>query len=133
MAFLRRAPEVWHDVSRVIVAKLRWANRRRADYGGCTVAMRVARVVIELERVYGMAAPGDDGRTVGVALTQPDLAALVGAAEPTVHKVLRDLRRAGALHTGYRRLVIRDMQALRHAAGLPTSPDPGSHDYPTTW
>jgi CRP-like cAMP-binding protein len=120
VAFLGREPEAWHAVSRAIAAKLRWATRRRADFGGCPVGMRVARVVIELERAYGAAGPGGDGRTVGVALTQPELAALVGAAEPTVHKVLRDLRHAGVLDTGYRSLVIRDMDALRRAAGFET-------------
>jgi CRP-like cAMP-binding protein len=118
VAFLDREPEAWHAVSRAIAAKLRWATRRRVDFGSCPVAMRVARVVVELERAYGGAGPGGDGRTIGVALTQPELATLVGATEPSVHKVLRDLRLAGVLNTGYRSLVIRDMEALRRTAGF---------------
>jgi CRP-like cAMP-binding protein len=120
VAFLDREPEAWHAVSRAIAAKLRWATRRRADFSGCPVTMRLARVIIELERAYGAAGPGGDGRTVGIALTQSELAALVGAAEPTVRKILRELRHAGVLDTGYRSLVIRDMAALRRAAGFQT-------------
>ncbi len=115
VAFLRRHPDAHQVVSSTIGAKLRSATRRRVEFGGCSVAVRVARVILELERAYGGAAP-DGGRSVGVSLTQPELAALVGAAEPTVHKVLRDLRRRGVLATGYRTVEIQDIEALRAAA-----------------
>jgi len=102
-------------VSSTIGAKLRSATRRRVEFGGCSVAVRLARVILELERAYGGLTP-DGRRHVGVALTQPELAALVGAAEPTVHKALRDLRHRGVLDTGYRTIVIQDLEALRQAA-----------------
>jgi CRP-like cAMP-binding protein len=115
VAFLRRQPDVHQVVSSTIGAKLRSATRRRVEFGGCSVAVRVARVILELERAYG-GSTSDGRRSVGVSLTQPELAALVGAAEPTVHKVLRELRQRGVLATGYRSVVIQDLEALRHAA-----------------
>ncbi len=115
VAFLRRQPDVHQVLSSTIAAKLRSATRRRVEFGGCSVAVRVARVILELERAYGGSSP-DGHRSVGVSLTQPELAALVGAAEPTVHKVLRDLRQRGVLATGYRAVVIQDLDALRLAA-----------------
>ncbi len=114
VAFLRRQPDVHQIVTSTIATKLRSATRRRVEFGGCPVAVRVARVILELERAYGGAAGG--GRSVGVSLTQPELAALVGAAEPTVHKVLRELRQRNVLDTGYRTVVIHDIGALRLAA-----------------
>ncbi|WP_101831281.1 Crp/Fnr family transcriptional regulator [Frankia canadensis] len=115
VAFLHRQPDVHQVVSSTIGAKLRSATRRRVEFGGCSVAVRVARVILELERAYGGSTP-DGRRRVGVALTQPELAALVGAAEPTVHKALRELRHRGVLATGYRAIVIQDLEALRRAA-----------------
>jgi CRP-like cAMP-binding protein len=61
-------PDAAAAVSRSVGAKPRWATQRRIDFSGRTVKVRVARVLLEL-------------------------AALVGAAEPTVHKALTDLRR----------------------------------------
>ena len=49
-------------------------------------------------------------------LTQPELAALVGAAEPTVHKALAKLRRRGLIVTGYRQMTVLDLAELRATA-----------------
>ncbi|WP_261560567.1 Crp/Fnr family transcriptional regulator [Frankia tisae] len=118
LSLLRRAPDVHQVVSSTIGAKLRSATRRHVEFGGCSVAMRVARVVFELQRAYGSDA-GQGARSVGIPLTQPELAGLVGAAEPTVHKALRELRQRGILDTGYRSLLIRDLVQLQRAANLP--------------
>jgi len=115
VAFLRHQPEVHQVVSTMIAARLRLATRRQVEFGGFSVAVRVARVILELERAYGQTG-ADGARSVGVSLTQPELAALVGAAEPTVHKVLRELRQRRVLETGYRTVTINDIEALRRAA-----------------
>ncbi|MCK9902739.1 transcriptional regulator [Parafrankia colletiae] len=117
--FLRRAPEANTPVLQSVSAKLRNSTRRRVEFGGCTVAMRLARVVCELEHAYGADATDGTGRRVQISLTQPELAGLVGAAEPTVHKVLRELRQQGVVDTRYRAIVIRDVDALYTAAGIP--------------
>lgn len=116
---LSRHPELAEEVSRTVVAKLRWATRRRTDFSGCSVAVRVAHVLLELAVIHG--APTADGLEIAFPLSQPELAALVGAAEPTVHKVLADLRRKQIVGTGYRSMTIRDLTALRAFAGLPTA------------
>lgn len=67
-------------------AKLRWATRRRVDFGGHEALVRLARVFLELARSYGV--PAGAGVEIAVPLTQPELAGLVGAAEPTVHRAL---------------------------------------------
>ncbi|OAA20973.1 cAMP-binding protein [Frankia sp. EI5c] len=118
LAFLRTNPEANQPVLQAVSAKLRNSTRRRVEFSGCSVAVRLARVVCELERSYGADAADGAGRRVRIALTQPELAALVGAAEPTVHKVLRELRQAGIVDTRYRAIVIRDVDALYRAAGM---------------
>jgi CRP-like cAMP-binding protein len=113
--FLAHHPDAALAVSRTVGAKLRWANRRRVDFSGCAVRARLAKVLIELAAAYGWRT--EDGLTIGVTLTQPELAALVGAAEPTVHKALAELRRHHVIRTGYRRTTILDQRALRAVAG----------------
>lgn len=110
LAFLAAWPEVSLAVSRSLSAKLRWATRRRIDFSGLPVRVRVARVLSDLVRLDGR--PGRDGIELGYTLTQPELAAMVGASEPSVHKALRQLRVSGVIVTGYRRLVISDLDSL---------------------
>ena len=95
-------------------AKLRSATRRRVDFGSREVRIRLARVLLELTTAYGTATR--DGVEIGVDLTQPELAALVGAAEPTVHRALAGFRRTGLVRTGYRRVVVLDRVRLETVA-----------------
>ncbi|OHV34408.1 MULTISPECIES: Crp/Fnr family transcriptional regulator [Pseudofrankia] len=118
--YLARDPAASAEISRSIVAKTRFSIRRRVEFAGSPVAVRVARVLVELDRAYGFDRT-EGGRALGVPLTQQELAALVGAHDPTVHKALRALRRDKIIETGYRSVVILDLPALRTAAGLPSS------------
>jgi CRP/FNR family cyclic AMP-dependent transcriptional regulator len=110
LRFLSKSAETSLAVSRALSAKLRWANQRRIDFSGLDVGTRLARVLGELARLDGhWVANGID---VGYQLTQPELAAMVGASEPSVHKALRQFRRDGVVATGYRTVVITDLAAL---------------------
>ncbi|MFJ9380125.1 Crp/Fnr family transcriptional regulator [Streptomyces sp. NPDC101455] len=114
---LMRRPEVSVALTRIIADRLRWANRRRLDFRGYPVKVRLARLLVELATAYGR--PTDGGVVVGCRLSQPELAALTGAAETTVHKGLRELRMNGLLETGYRSTTIRDLDRLKYLADLP--------------
>lgn len=109
--YLTTRPDVAVAVSGSVGAKLRWATRRRVDFGAHEVHVRVARVLVELTATYGSGA-GD----VGIPLTQPELAALVGAAEPSVHRTLSHLRKEDIVSTGYRRVVVQDRARLQAIA-----------------
>jgi CRP/FNR family transcriptional regulator, cyclic AMP receptor protein len=112
--FLGRNADAAVAVSRSMAGKLRWATRRRIDFSGCEVRIRLARILVELAATYGE--QGQTGIRVAVSLTQPELAALVGAAEPTVHQALAGFRRTGLIRTGYRSVEILDLPALRAVA-----------------
>ncbi|MGP3999660.1 Crp/Fnr family transcriptional regulator [Streptomyces sp. 8N706] len=116
LAFLAVHDDAGQAVMRAVAGKLRWATRRRQEFGGCPISTRVARVLVEMVRVHGQV--GSDGISIGAALTQPDLAALVGASEPSVHRTLRSLRQDGTIETGYRRILVRDVGALCRIAGI---------------
>jgi len=114
---LMRRPEVSVALTRIVADRLRWANRRRLDFRGYPAKVRLARVLVELATTYGH--PVDGGAVLGCQLTQPELAALTGAAETTIHKGLRELRLNGLLETGYRSTTIRDLSRLKRLADLP--------------
>jgi CRP-like cAMP-binding protein len=94
--------------------RLRWANLRRADFAAYPADVRLARVLLEIARTCGQ--PTDEGVTIGIHLSQPELATMIGVAEATVQKAIRDLRTRGVISTGYRRVTITDLDALRAEA-----------------
>lgn len=124
--FLRRRPEVALAASRAASARARHAGRVRSAHGTVPLLKRLAGVIVELAWSYGE--PVREGVMIGVAVTLPELAALVGATDPAVHRALALLRRAGVLGTGYRRVVVHDLRRLRTFAGL--GDDPLEYDVP---
>jgi len=111
---MRREPQIAHAVSGSVVAKFREASARQVDYAGSDVPTRLARVLFHIAMTYGERA----GNVVNIRwpITQPELATLAGAGEPTVHKALRQLRDAGVVSTGYRSITINDVARLRSLA-----------------
>ncbi|MGY1435805.1 helix-turn-helix domain-containing protein [Streptomyces reniochalinae] len=88
-----------------------WA---RIDFAGCDAGTRPARVLHQIAMTYGE--PLGAGAVIRWPLTQPELATLSGAAEPTVHKALRRLRETGVISTGYRSITVEDLALLRGVA-----------------
>jgi CRP/FNR family cyclic AMP-dependent transcriptional regulator len=115
LAFLTANGDALEAVMNAMARKLRWATQRRSEFPTFPVGIRVARVLAEMAQMYGQA--GDLGVTIGAPVTQPDLAALVGASVPSVQRVLRSLREIGMIETHYRRILVRDVARLQRAAG----------------
>jgi CRP/FNR family cyclic AMP-dependent transcriptional regulator len=122
LRFLGSRPEASMAVSRALSAKLRWSTRRRIDFSGLPVLVRLARVLSELAQLDGR--PVREGFEFGYTLTQPELAAMVGASEPSVHKALRQLREDGIVVTGYRKVIVTDPRGLTAVAGSGWTDDP---------
>lgn len=118
-AFLRANSEAAMEVAGIVACHLRWANQRRVDFTSYPVRVRLARVLADIATTYGHRVPS--GLVIGVRLTQPELATLCGAAEVTLQKALRNLRQSGIVDTGYRRIIVLDMPALKKAADLSLS------------
>jgi len=114
---LQRDPPTAHAVNASIVTKLRAANTHRIDFAGCDAATRLARVLYQIAMTYGESA--GDGAVIRWPITQPELATLSGASEPTVHKALRRLRQKGVVSTGYRTVTVEDLALLRSIAFPP--------------
>jgi CRP/FNR family transcriptional regulator, cyclic AMP receptor protein len=101
-------PEAGIALSRSLSAK--WAPDRRIDLGGLPVLARLSRVLAELAERHG--GPWHGRVEFGCPLTHPELAAMIGASEQSVHKALRQLRAEGAIETGHRKIMIVDGLAL---------------------
>jgi CRP-like cAMP-binding protein len=117
----KQHPTIGLALSASVVSKLRTATGRIVDFTGCDVLGRLARILHHLAVTYGR--PGRN--EAQLPLSQPEMATLVGAAESSIHKALRVLRESGAVETGYRKVMILDLDHLARiavAAGPARSP-----------
>ncbi|QXJ21186.1 Crp/Fnr family transcriptional regulator [Actinomadura graeca] len=120
LEFLAASPGAFLAVSRIVSARLRNATWHRVEYGGSSVPVRIARMLMMLAREHGR--PAAEGTLITLPLTHPDMAGLVGAKEPTVQKALASLKHRKVIDKGYREIVIRDWPALHTAAGITEIP-----------
>lgn len=109
---LRDHPDIARAFNQAVGAKLRLATQRRVDFRRDTKT-RLAQVLVDL--YHGSPGRRRDGN-MSVLVTQSELAGLIGASEPAVHKALKALRDTEAIGTGYGRLVIHDIAAVRQVA-----------------
>ncbi|MGI5166576.1 Crp/Fnr family transcriptional regulator [Spirillospora sp. CA-253888] len=111
LGFLDRNPEAWRLLATMLSDRLDWANQRRLDYTGYPVDQRLARAVVQLAERHGHQVDG--GIDLGVALTQEELGKLVGAAKESAVKAVTRLRAAALISTGYRQIVVTDLDGLK--------------------
>ncbi|GAB7052203.1 Crp/Fnr family transcriptional regulator [Catenuloplanes indicus] len=115
-AFLAEHPHAALQLAGLVADQLRRAIRRRVDFAAYPVPVRLARILADLATAHGYRTTA--GVALGVQLTQPELAALCGASEVSVHRAMRQLRREGVVRSRYRRITIVDLPSLRHQADL---------------
>jgi CRP-like cAMP-binding protein len=128
--FMRHNPEAALYMAATMGERLRWANERRADFAAYPAEVRLARLLAEIAEKIGQ--PSDEGIVIGVGISQSELATMIGIAEATAQKAMRDLRSANAITTGYRTITVVDLDRLR-AAGLPPGDTgPGRFSDPPT-
>ena len=111
LTYLRHRPAAARAVEAAVRGKLRRATRHRLVVTGAPVGVRLAMVLTYLVETYGSRCP--EGTRIDVPLSQPELASLIGASEPSLHRALTELRVRAVIGTRYRRLVVRDVEALR--------------------
>jgi len=120
--FMRRYPDAALNMAAAMGDRLQWSNERRSDFAAYPAEVRLARLLVEIARKCGRRT--EEGISIGIALSQPELATMVGVSEATVQKAFKELRGNGVLRTGYRWISVLDLPALR-AYGA------GADDWPT--
>lgn len=119
----RRHPELRRGAMTALAAQLEWANRRRTDYAVYPAHIRLARVLVEIAAASGR--PTADGVVdIIVPLRQPELAAMIAVSLATLQKAVQELRARGLISTGYRRLAVLDLSALRTLAEIAEPVEP---------
>jgi CRP/FNR family cyclic AMP-dependent transcriptional regulator len=114
-AFLERTPRATLWLLTRVIARLREADRKRAEFGASDTIGRVAARLIELAERYGT--PAEGGLRIDLPITQEELASWVGSSREGVNKALHTLRGLGWVETERRSLTVVDMEALRRRAG----------------
>jgi CRP-like cAMP-binding protein len=122
LAFAGRSPAIQVTVTRYLLAKMRSTTERRAAERVWDARERLAQVLFELGRLR--AQPDPDG-LIRIPITQSELGELAGVAVSTAERVLKDLRKQGAVSTRYREITIRDMgylESIRFPREKPETP-----------
>jgi CRP-like cAMP-binding protein len=105
-AFIEQHPSAAVALLRVIVGRLREADRRRAEFGTLGATQRLAQLLAELS--------ADDDV---VRLSQQELAGMIGASRESVARALTVLRADRTVTTGRRTVTVLDRERLRGRAG----------------
>ena len=128
---LRDRPEAAISVLRTVIARLRNADRKRAEFADLPADARVAQRLVELAagRVAerdgappdepGRPADADAGRTsvpVALAITQAEIAGLVGCSREAANRALNRFRGDGLVAIGRGRVTVLDVEGLRRIA-----------------
>jgi CRP-like cAMP-binding protein len=98
---LANKPEQWRAFYQLSVSNLNIAMTQLAEVLSLTVRARVCRRLLALSDRNGHA-----------AITQDELAKLLGIARPTLRRCLVDLEQKGAIETRYRQLRVIDVTVL---------------------
>ena len=103
---LTQAPELAIDMLRVLSRRLREADEFVEDAVFLDVPGRLAKKLLQLAEAYGHPT-GEGGTTIGLRLTQQELATMVGATRESVNKHLRAYRSRGIIELDHQRIIIR--------------------------
>ena len=106
LRLLERSPQSLRSVLRLLAGTIRRLSTRVEDLVFLDVPGRVAKRLLDLSEIGGKP-------TGEIALTQEDLAALVGATRVSVNRVLADFETRNLIKIGRRRIQISDPERLR--------------------
>ena len=100
---------------RQLCQRMRTSNDTRTRFGSDAVPTRLAGRLVSLFDEHGITEP-DGTRRIGIALTQVELAAWIGASREAVAKALQQLRQQDIVTTARRSITILDLDRLRDRA-----------------
>jgi CRP-like cAMP-binding protein len=110
--FLDAHPSVMRSLLLLLAGRLREATRKQAEPGYLALERRVAMSLIELSEMIG--AHDSDG--IAIAISQAELAGLVGTRRETISQVIGQLKQHGIVRTGRQRMTICDRDKLSAVA-----------------
>ena len=113
-AHLEGTPRVAVALLEAVTRQFRQTTVRLTQLAASDTMGRVAARIIELAERYGE--PADCGMAITSPLSQEELGARTGASRAGVAHALKTLRELGWVQIDRRRILVRDLQALRARA-----------------
>jgi CRP/FNR family transcriptional regulator, cyclic AMP receptor protein len=108
IAVLEAHPQATLAVLRLVISRLREADRRRTEFGTYVTTRRLARLLVD---------SAGDGGVGALDLSQREMAGLIGASRESVARALAELRDRGLVATERRAVLVRDLDGLSRYAG----------------
>lgn len=108
--YLATHPAAAMALLRMIVNRLRSADRRRVEFGGFETTSRLAHLLAELAGEQGGVA--DHDHPIEIASSQQELAAMIGASRESVARGFARLRDEGLIESRRRGVAVLDVDAL---------------------
>ncbi|MFI7274924.1 Crp/Fnr family transcriptional regulator [Streptomyces sp. NPDC049879] len=109
--FLADYPHAHHQLSGLLVDRVRAGDRRALQFASLSVRERLAVLLLDLLRSHSRRT--ESGLELTVPLSQQELAGSVGASREAIARLLTDLRRNGVVDTARRRIVVLRPEVLR--------------------
>jgi CRP/FNR family transcriptional regulator, cyclic AMP receptor protein len=113
---LRTHPDAAMSVLRTVVARLRDADRKRAEFAEIPADGRVASRLVELAEGASRGVSAEPAAPVTLTITQAEIAGWVGCSREAANRALNRFRDDGLVEVGRGRVVVRDVEGLRRAA-----------------
>jgi CRP-like cAMP-binding protein len=108
---LEQHPRMALVILRVVIERLRMADRQVFEFAAHQTLGRVARRLVELAERFGE--PCDGGVRIALGLSQEELAGWAGASREATSKALHDLRAMDLIATERRHITVRSVDDLR--------------------
>ncbi len=112
---VRGNPDVGLRMIQVLSERLRVCETRLEDVGLKDVPARLASLVLQLIEGEGVITP--EGPRIPTNYTHRQLATMIGASRESVTRAFTKLRREGAVELKSRRIYVKNVAALKRAAG----------------
>jgi CRP-like cAMP-binding protein len=106
--FIATRPGAAPPLLRMLVGRLREADRRRVEFGAYAATQRVAHLLAELAQAQNT----NPGESTIIRLSQQELARMVGASRESATRALAELRDRKIIRTGRRAITILQPDAL---------------------
>ncbi len=110
-AHLQASPQLAYNFMQALAVRVRYSTLQVGNLSLHDVPSRLARKLLELAQGNGRVAA--DGVRIDMALTQSDLASLIGATRESTNKALGNFRRSGIIRIEQNHITIVDPDALR--------------------
>lgn len=115
VAYLDHTPSVALVLARILVRRLRDADRKRIEYLAQDTVGRLCSRLVELADRFG-AAEADGGVHIELGITQEELAGWTGSSREAMIRALRTLRELGWIETRRRGVTLLEVEQMRGRA-----------------